>query len=60
MQRVAIEIGVTEPWRGVVGDGGLVIGHDDFGASAPDKEIQKQFGFTPEAVAAKIEAWRKG
>jgi transketolase len=57
-RRVAIEIGVTDLWRGVVGDGGLVIGHDDFGASAPDKVIQKEFGFTPEAVAAKIRASR--
>jgi transketolase len=58
--RVVIEIGVTEPWRGVVGHGGLVIGHDTFGFSAPDKVIQKQLGFTPEAVAAKITAWRAG
>ncbi len=53
-RRVAIEIGVTEPWRGVVGLDGMVIGHDDYGASAPDTEIQKQFGFMPEAVSAKI------
>ncbi len=55
-RRVAIEIGVTEPWRGVVGLDGLVIGHDTFGASAPDKVLAKEFGFTPEAVAAKIRA----
>ena len=36
---------------------GLVIGRDDFGASAPDKDIQKEFGFTPEAVADKIKKW---
>ena len=59
IKRVAIEIGVTAPWRGVVGDGGLVIGHDDFGVSAPDKVIQKEFGFTADAVAAKIKVWRK-
>jgi transketolase len=56
VRRVAIEIGVTEPWRAVVGPGGLVIGHDDFGASAPDKDIQKHYGFTPEAVAARVRA----
>src|SRR5262249_42694877 len=33
-RRVVIEIGCTEPWRGVVGPDGLVIGWDDFGASA--------------------------
>ena len=54
--RVVIEIGVTAPWRGVVGFEGLVIGRDDFGASAPDSVLQREFGFTPEAVAAKIRA----
>jgi transketolase len=58
--RVVVEIGVTEPWRGVVGDAGLVIGHDGFGASAPDKAIQKELGFTAEAVAERIKAWRGG
>jgi len=29
----------------VVGAGGLVVGRDDFGASAPDKVLQKEFGF---------------
>lgn len=59
-KRVVIEIGVTTPWYSVVGPTGLVIGRDDFGASAPDKVIQKEFGFTKEAVADKIRAWRRG
>ena len=29
-----------------------MIGMHTFGASAPLKELQKKFGFTPEAVAA--------
>jgi transketolase len=57
VRRVAIELGRTDPWRGIVGDGGLTIGWDKFGASAPDKELQKQFGFTTEAIVAKIKAW---
>jgi transketolase len=57
---VVIEIGVSAPWRGVVGQGGLVIGRDYFGASAPDKVLQKEFGFTPDAVVEKIKAWRAG
>ncbi len=56
--RVSIELGVTAPWRGIVGDGGLTLGHDTFGHSAPDKVIAKQLGFVPDAVAAKIRAWR--
>jgi transketolase len=42
----------------VVGHDGVVVGHDDFGASAPDKVLQKEFGFTPEAAAAQIRAKR--
>ncbi len=58
LPRAVIEIGVTAPWRGVVGERGLVIGLDHFGLSAPDKAIQKELGFTPEAIAGKLEAWR--
>jgi transketolase len=57
-KRVVVEIGVTGPWQGVVGFDGIVIGHDTFGASAPDKVLQKEFGFTPEAVAARIREGR--
>jgi transketolase len=54
VRRAVIEIGVSGPWRGVVGPDGVVVGHDDYGASAPDKVLQKEFGFTPEAAAAQI------
>jgi transketolase len=59
-KQVSIEVGVTEPWRGVVGRKGLTIGWDSFGASAPDKVIQKEFGLTKEAVAERIRVWRRG
>jgi len=35
-----------------VGFKGRVIGMRTFGASAPLKELQKKFGFTPDAVLA--------
>jgi transketolase len=57
--RVVVELGVTAPWRGVVGEDGLVIGHDGFGISAPDTVIREHLGFTPAAVAAKIRAWKQ-
>jgi len=56
-KRVVVEIGRSDPWRGVVGPEGLVIGWDSYGASASNKDIQKNFGFTPEAVAEKIQKW---
>ncbi|MGH7436603.1 MAG: transketolase-like TK C-terminal-containing protein, partial [Polyangiaceae bacterium] len=57
VRRVSIEAGRTPPWRSVVGDEGLTIGIDHFGASAPDKVLGEKFGFTIDAVVAKIRAW---
>ena len=37
-------------WERYVGANGAVVGMDTFGASAPLKELQGKFGFTPEAV----------
>ena len=54
---VSIEAGVTMGWSDVVGREGLKIGIDHFGASAPWKVLAEQYGFTPEAVAERIEAW---
>ncbi len=49
--RVAVEAGVTLGWQKWVGDRGVVVGVDRFGASAPYKEIYQHFGLTPERVA---------
>jgi transketolase len=40
-----------------VGDDGLCIGIDHFGASAPDKVLGQKFGLTPDTVTDKIRAW---
>ena len=48
--RVAIEAGVTMGWRQWVGQYGVVIGLDHFGASAPYKTIYEQWGFTTDNV----------
>lgn len=55
--RAFIELGVTKPWRGVVGHDGLLLGWDDFGMSAPYQVIGERLGFTPQAVADKVERW---
>jgi transketolase len=57
VRRAVIEIGRSDPWRGVVGPEGLVIGWDTYGASAPNKDIQKHFGFTPDAIVEKMKKW---
>jgi transketolase len=54
-RRVAVEAGVTAPWRQYVGLQGEVVGIDHFGASAPAKELFKAYGFTPEHVVKAIE-----
>ncbi|MCQ2379125.1 MAG: transketolase [Victivallaceae bacterium] len=51
---VSIEAGSTYGWQRFVGAGGLAIGLDHFGASAPYKVLAEKFGFTPEAVAETI------
>lgn len=48
--RVGIEQASTFGWDRWVGDGGRVVGMHTFGASAPLKELQKKFGFTPDSV----------
>jgi transketolase len=50
--RVAVEQGSVLGWERYVGFGGRVIGMQTFGASAPLKELQKKFGFEPDAVVA--------
>ncbi len=48
--RVAVEQASIFGWRRFVGNRGEIIGMKTFGASAPLKELQKKFGFTPESV----------
>ncbi len=49
--RVAVEQASTFGWERYVGLDGAIIGMHTFGASAPLKDLQRKFGFTPEAVA---------
>jgi transketolase len=59
--RVAsVEAGRTDPWRALAGPKGLTIGIDRYGASAPGSVNAEHFGFTVEAVTAKIESWLHG
>jgi transketolase len=49
-KRLAIEAGVTIGWQRYVGEQGAVMGIDHFGASAPYRDLQEEFGFTPDRV----------
>jgi transketolase len=48
--RVSIEAGVTLGWHQFVGDAGIAIGLDRFGASAPYERIYQELGLTPARV----------
>ena len=54
--RVAVEAGTSIGWRRFVGLDGRIIARREFGASAPLKELLKQFGFTVERVVAEARA----
>ena len=49
--RVSIEEASTLGWDRYVGPEGATIGMHTFGSSAPLKDVQTKFGFTPERVA---------
>ena len=53
--RIAVEAGVAQGWREWVGDEGEIIAMDGYGASAPAKELFKQFGFTVEHIIEKAD-----
>ena len=53
--RVAVEAGIAQSWYRYVGDTGEIISIEHYGASADDKTLFREFGFTPEAVAAAAE-----
>ena len=57
--RVAFEAGRGESWGRFIGCDGLFIGIDHFGASAPDKVLAEQFGFTAPQVVERIKAFLK-
>jgi len=54
--RVAVEAGTSLGWRRYTGIDGRIIARRQFGASAPLKDLLKQFGFTVEKV---VEAARE-
>jgi transketolase len=51
--RIAIEAGVVQGWERYLGDRGVFLGMDRFGASAPYKRLYKEFGLTADRVVEK-------
>jgi transketolase len=51
--RVAVEAGISMGWEKFVGNDGVVIGIDHYGASAPANILFREFGFTVDNVITK-------
>jgi transketolase len=52
--RIGIEAASGFGWERWLGEGGMFIGMTGFGASAPQEELYRHFGITPEAVMAAV------
>ncbi len=50
--RVAVEAAASFGWERFIGEDGVFVGMQGFGASAPADRLYKEFGITAEAVAA--------
>jgi transketolase len=48
---VGVEAGVRQGWDEIIGSDGVFIGMTGFGASAPYKDLYRNFGITPEVIA---------
>jgi transketolase len=51
--RLSVEAAVGQGWERYVGDQGVIIGIDRFGASAPGDVVMKEYGFTVDDVVKK-------
>ncbi len=53
-RRVSIEAGVTMGWREYIGDAGIAIGIDRYGASAPGEVVLEKLGISVTAIVAAV------
>jgi len=54
-KRISLEAGITTGWQKFTGIDGLNIGINEFGASAPGKDVAKHLGFVKEKITSLIE-----
>lgn len=57
--RVSVEAGTTFGWHRWIGDAGIAIGIDRYGASAPGETNLEKFGFTADNVARAVRSLLK-
>ncbi len=54
--RVSIEVGIAQGWHKYIGDSGIAISLEHYGASADAKKLFSEFGFSVDAISNKIKA----
>jgi transketolase len=54
--RVSVEAGISQGWREYVGDNGVIISIDHFGASAGASKLFTEFGFSVDRIVGDIES----
>jgi transketolase len=52
--KVSIEVGIAQGWHKYIGDKGLAISLEHYGASADAKRLFKEFGFSAESIVASV------
>lgn len=53
-RRVSIEAGVSQGWHKYIGSDGITISIESFGASAPYRMLQEEYGFTVQSILERI------
>lgn len=56
--RVSVEAGIAQGWREYIGDAGVAVSLEHYGASASASTLFKEFGFTTDAVVAAVKKAR--
>ncbi len=52
--KVSIEVGIAQGWRELIGDSGVAISLEHYGASADAKRLFSEFGFSVENITQRI------
>jgi transketolase len=54
--KVSIEAGIAQGWREYIGDSGIAISLEHYGASASATKLFAEFGFGADVIVSKIES----
>ena len=54
--KVSIEVGIAQGWRELIGDSGISISLEHYGASADAKRLFNEFGFSVDSIVNRVKA----